>query len=260
MRVVKTQPPISGIHVPDPDIFHNAKVELYPNVELAKVTYSRKKIFKDDGWELHYPEKRRLDFDRREMGENVRDDSLRRAKKRIFGYAMLNKFDYFVTWTLDAKLIDRYDRKEVAKKMQKFLNNAVQRKDLRYIIVPEFHKDGAIHAHGFASGNLNMVNSGKLDRAGRTIYNVRDWKWGFTTAVRISGDYQKASYYITKYVNKASQMIFGNFYYAGGRGLIRQPETLLFDAEFDDIEAKEYEIEEAKNAFKYEDVDRSDNP
>jgi hypothetical protein len=187
------------------------------------------------------------------MGTDSRGDSIRRAKERVKDYAKLNDFEYFFTWTLDPAKIDRYDPKEVAKKMQRFLKDKVRHNNLRYIIVPELHKDGAIHAHGFVSGDLKMVNSGKRDRAGRVIYNMKQWKLGFSTAIRIDGNYEKACYYITKYVEKKTKMIFGNFYYAGGHGLIRLPETHLFDADFDEIEAKEYQCKEFPVNFKYED-------
>jgi hypothetical protein len=176
---------------------------------------------------------------------------------RVFEYAMLNDFEYFFTWTLDKELIDRYDPKEVAEKMQAFLRNKVQRNNLKYIVVPEHHKDGAIHAHGFFSGDLKMKNSGKLDSKGRTIWNILDWKYGFSTAVRISGSYEKACQYITKYIEKCDKMIFGNFYYAGGHGLIREPETHLFDSEFREVNAETYNIEIAEDfnlLFKYKDM------
>jgi hypothetical protein len=234
------------------DIGYNAKVKMFPRVGVCKVTYCDRPIFREPGWE-DVDGQQREDYERGAMGENSRADSIRRAKKRVFEYAMLNDFEYFITWTLDKEKIDRYDKKEVAEKMRNFLRNMVQRKSLHYIIVPELHKDGAIHAHGFVSGDFDMHDSGKKDRAGRKIYNIKDWKYGFSTAVKIDGDPQKASYYITKYVEKADKMIFGNFYYAGGRGLIRQSETRLFDAVFDEIEAEHYRVKEAGASFKYED-------
>ena len=62
--------------------------------------------------------------------------------------AFCNRFDYFLTWTLDPKLIDRYDPEIVGKKVRSFLTNASNRKGFQYIVVPELHKDGAIHLHG----------------------------------------------------------------------------------------------------------------
>jgi hypothetical protein len=251
--VTKMQPPIFRAY--SNDIYHNARLKQFPRVNLSKITYCSRAIFRESGYEeVEGYEKKRVEYERGRMGEDVRADSLRRAKMRVFEYAMLNNFEYFITWTLDPQKIDRYNPKEVAEKMRAFLRNKVQRNNLRYIIVPELHKDGAVHAHGFVSGDLKMVNSGRRDRSGRTIYNMKQWKLGFSTAIRIDGDYQKACHYITKYVEKADKMIFGNFYYAGGHGLIRQPEKHLFDALFDGVEEKEYTVEAAKAAFKYEDI------
>jgi hypothetical protein len=235
------------------EIYHNAKVKLFPRVDLAKVTYCSRSIFKDPGWEAQDDRWKREDYGRAAMGANAHDDSIRRAKERVKEYAMLNPFEYFITWTLDPGKIDRYDQKEVAKRMQRFLKDKVRHNNLMYVIVPELHKDGAIHAHGFVSGDLKMVNSGKRDRAGRVIYNMKQWKLGFSTAIRIDGNYEKACYYITKYVEKKTKMIFGNFYYAGGHGLIRHPEKHLFDADYMDVEATEYHCNDFPISFKYED-------
>ena len=239
------------------EIYHNARMKKFPKVGVLRMTYSRKAVFKEPGWESSSPSPR-LGYDRGKMGENPSEESMRRAKNRVFEYAMLNKFEYFFTWTLNKELIDRYDPAVVSKKIQIFLRNAVARKNLRYVLIPEYHKDGAIHLHGLVSGDLKMKKAlrpngtPRRDRSGRTIWNICDWRWGWSTAIRLDGSYEKASQYITKYIEKCDKMIFGNFYYAGGHGLIRNPEIHLFDADFDAIEGKEYEVEEARNAFKYE--------
>jgi hypothetical protein len=236
------------------EITHNTRAKLYPLQGLVKFTYCSSPVFREPGWELIDPPKRD-DYERGKRGENVREDSLRRSKGRVFDYAMLNQFEWFCTWTLSKERINRYDPKEVAEKMQNFLANKVQRKDLKYIIVPEYHKDGAIHAHGFMSGNLTMHNSGKRDAVGRAIFNVEDWKFGFTNAVRISGNYQKACHYIKKYISKKGRMIFGNFYYAGGHGLIRAADCILGDTDYRSIDAKEFCVEEAGVSYKYRDYE-----
>jgi hypothetical protein len=231
---------------------YKSKIRLYPATGLQKATYCNMKMFRNPDEEFNIGTDRE-DYDRAAMGENVSDDSLRRAKERVFDYAMLNGFDYFFTWTLNKELIDRYDRKVVSEKIQNFLSNKVQRNNMRYIVVPEFHKDGAIHAHGLCSGDFNLVDSGKRDRAKRRIYNVLDWKWGFSTVIRLDGSYEKACYYITKYIQKKGKMVFGNFYYAGGHGLIRQPETLYFNGKFEDVEAPEVSVKGVAVGFKYQD-------
>lgn len=127
----------------------------------------------------------------------------------------------------------------------------VQRKDLKYLLVPELHKSGRIHFHALMCGNLTLVESGHYDKALRTIYNVIDWKYGFTTAVKIDGCYEAMCKYITKYITKDLKKITGNFYYSGGHGLIRLPDIIYSDIEFDTFDAKEYIVPNIFSKVKY---------
>lgn len=85
------------------------------------------------------------------------DDSLRfeaslvRSKSRVMQLGFNNKWDYFVTLTLDERKVDRYDYKSVIKVLLKFFDDYKQRKSnfFRYPVIPEQHKDGAWHFHGF---------------------------------------------------------------------------------------------------------------
>ncbi len=73
-----------------------------------------------------------------------------------------------------------------------------------YLVVPELHKDGkAYHFHGLFSNidNLGLVDSGKVDKNGNTIYNVGKYKFGFTTAERIR-DLGRSCSYLSKYITK----------------------------------------------------------
>lgn len=151
-----------------------------------------------------------------------------RALKRLFDYSYCNEgvFDLFITMTCDGKKVDRYDIDKVYwDKLRHFLDNRVQRKGLKYLIVPELHKDGAVHFHGLInSGAVQLKDSGhKVWKRGlsynKRIYNITDWKVGFTTAVRLSGDHENVAKYITKYITKQTSggMIGGRYYYHGGK-------------------------------------------
>lgn len=156
------------------------------------------------------------------------EQSRRRAYRNVFDYAACNDdvFDLFVTITLDKECIDRYDIKQIYPKFKAFLSNHVQRNGLAYVIVPEYHKDGAIHFHGLINSSaVKLKDSGKrywkrnTPCYGQRIYNVTDWKFGFTTAVKLKGDYTNVCKYITKYVMKQAEggMIGGRYYYHGGK-------------------------------------------
>lgn len=166
--------------------------------------------------------------------------SMRRAKSKVRDLAICNSFEYFFTVTIDPKLLDRYDAKAVYSKVRTFLSHMVQRKDFSYLIVPEYHeqKSGedrpAIHLHGLC--NLGEVRierargkSGRrLTKGGRPIYNILDWKYGFSTCSPIDPDtYERAVNYVVKYITKGngeSGKVFGKFY-LHSRNLVKGPNT-----------------------------------
>lgn len=144
------------------------------------------------------------------------DRARRRARTAVRDLALCNEFEWFVTLTLDRRKIDRYDVKEVIRKGSQWLSNAVRRRGLRYVLIPEHHKDGAIHFHGFMSGDLGAVNSGHRDKQGHEIFNLAAWPLGHSAAIRPYGDYHKAVAYCCKYIGKQGEKIGGRWYYSGG--------------------------------------------
>lgn len=220
------------------EVKHNVKVSYYPDGR-DKMTISTKKIFLEKGYELS--EWKEKESKPKNMENETRDDSVRRAKQRVFDISRLNRFKWFVTWTLDAKEIDRYDKAEVSKKLKRYLQDRVKRNAAVYMIIPEYHKDGAIHMHGLLAGNFKMIDSGVKTKGGQTIYNMPDWKLGYSTAIELDDNVGAISRYITKYISKDFKKIFGSFYYAGGRGLMREPPIALYDIDYSEVKAeKEY--------------------
>lgn len=133
-------------------------------------------------------------------------DNYNRAKNKIYDIARCNYWDWFVTFTFSSDYVDRYDYSKCKNKISKWFNNLRSKgvcPDMKYLVVPEQHKDGAWHFHGLFANcdNLCFNDSGKRDRRGRIIYNVGRYKWGFTTATRVS-DTKKASGYLCKYISK----------------------------------------------------------
>lgn len=141
--------------------------------------------------------------------EDEKKESLRisanRTKNTIYYLARSNVWEWFVTFTLDKEKVDRYDYLELSKKVRKTLNNLKSRvaPDLYYLIVPEQHEDGAWHFHGLIGGCAGLVfsDSGKYDDGGNKIYNLDDYKlgWSYATMIR---DTARASSYICKYISK----------------------------------------------------------
>jgi len=245
-------------------IKRNAKLKHYPDSDSLIV--ASRPIFLEAGYELRRdkprargdpdPEPAEKQSKPKNMDNDPRPDSVRRAKQAVMDIIRLNAWvwTHFITWTLDPKEIARNDPKEVSRKLQTFLKNKVQRNNSKHLIIPEFHADGVnIHMHGLISGDYKMVDSGKKTKDGKTIYNMSDWKLGYTTAIPLDGNITKISRYVTKYLSKDFRKIFGRFYYYGGKGLIRKPPTTLYDLDFGKVEAKIYTPNEFVS-FKYKDL------
>ena len=185
------------------------------------------------------------------------------AHRRLYDKIQCNRqLNLFVTLTLNEQEISRTDYGEIIKKLSTWLDNRVRRDHLAYILVPEYHKDGkSIHFHGVMNENgLHLVNSGHK-RNGKTVYNVEDFPYGFTTAIRITnpknGDAGDAiSKYVHKYMSKALKevghdlekaralKIGGRYYLSGGALTQAQFKYAHFDfLAVDEIEG--FRIEEA---------------
>lgn len=145
------------------------------------------------------------------------DCNIRRAKNRIKEVVLCNDWDYFMTLTLDKRKYDRYNLPKYIKDLSQFIRDLRKKlnRDIKYLLVPEMHKDGAWHMHGFIKGlcisdvELFKVDSkipfyikDKLEK-GQLVYRWLDYekKFGFCDLEPIR-DKERASSYVTKYVTK----------------------------------------------------------
>lgn len=190
--------------------------------------------------------------------------SVRRARKAVVDLARSNEWAYFVTLTLSPDRVDRYDFSAIWRHLRHWLDNCVRRKGLAYILVPEHHKDGAIHFHGFFNDALKATDSGTMSIPGRkapvrvrseaqraafermgghAVYNLPDWGWGFSTAIRLYGERDAAIHYVCKYIGKEMggpeqagipEKIGGRWYYSGGA--LQRPAVEWFDVDVRDWE------------------------
>lgn len=121
----------------------------------------------------------------------------------IYDYARNNDFTYFVTLTFNPEKVNRYSCEETYEKMRNWLNRMRKKfPDLRYLGVPELHKDGAFHFHFLMSEHIKSVLSDSKKRHnGRVIYNVDTYRFGWTTAMEIY-DKSKIPSYMVKYITK----------------------------------------------------------
>lgn len=163
------------------------------------------------------------------------NQSLNRTKNNIYYLARSNTWEYFFTLTFNQQVWDSADYELVVKLLGKFLNNFKNRKnkDLLYLFVPELHKDGEhYHFHGLVSNceQMNFVDSGHVTSTGEVIYNVSDWKYGFSTATIVQ-DTDRVSGYITKYVTKDMCRVLKNKrrYYVSGNAERAETKLCVLD-------------------------------
>lgn len=161
------------------------------------------------------------------------DRAQRRARAAVRDLALSNPMRFFVTLTFDRRKVDRWDDREVMRVTKHWLDNAVRRHGLAYVLVPERHKDGAIHFHGFFNDAFSGVDSGLRTARGQIIYNLPAWPWGFTTAMEVYGEYAAAVSYCCKYISKGTEKVGGRWYYHGG-DLVR-PEVEYINTDWDEV-------------------------
>lgn len=143
--------------------------------------------------------------------------SINRSIQTIYKYAQANQWEYFVTLTFrrDSN-VDVYNYSECVKKLTAWLHNQRRKcPDLKYLFVPEMHKDGAFHFHGLIANcaGLTFSDSGRVAIGNKaykrtkenqhfpTIYNMDNWKYGWSTATAVVSSCKSASY-ICKYITK----------------------------------------------------------
>lgn len=194
--------------------------------------------------------------------------SKRRAKSKLLDFALCNNFECFVTLTLDKNCIDRHDYNAVIKKLNTWLDNRVRRNGLKYVGVPELHKDGAIHYHLLCNDTLNTIYSGTVIRPTggkpvkestairqgfsldecRNVYNIKDWILGFSTMYYTYGPVQRVANYIVKYITKGDEKIGGRWYYSGGK--LIKPVYKYDRVSYDDVSDYDYDIDCSGGLFK----------
>ena len=171
-------------------------------------------------------------------GENETrlSQSLSRTRRRIYEIAACNTWTWFFTGTLDAEKCDRNDLNGTFKKLSQFFRDYRKKQHgekLRYLIVPEQHKNGAWHFHGLLEGltedELHKFTEDerlplrilRTIKGGTDVYEWREYsaRFGYTTLTRVR-DCRAVSAYVTKYITKdmvaahIAQGKQGHLYYA----------------------------------------------
>ena len=247
-------------HLSADDVKVNARIRYLPDESGVFRPYEllvfSKRTFLPSGWEAssRYGSHKRDDdinalFDAVEASEisqkENRRKSFNRARNNLFNYSMsTTAFNCFVTLTFDAQKIDRFDYKAIIAALNTWLDNRVRRKGLVYVLVPEYHKNGAIHFHGLCNFEAlktvraNSPYSGKplYDTKGRPKYNISDFPLGHTVVIPLSGENARVATtkYVYKYITKSEGKMIGGRYYLSG-GDLGRPKYRLLNLNYSDV-------------------------
>lgn len=154
-------------------------------------------------------------------GERGHDSKLResliRSRTKIFELAMCNEWELFCTFTIDPEKYDRYNLKTYYNDFGEYISNFNRNHNcsIKYMLIPEMHKDGAWHMHGFIMGlpryylrrfSLKEKLPKYIRKKLKEGQNVYDWvsyriRFGFCDFEYIRNR-EAASKYITKYITK----------------------------------------------------------
>lgn len=167
------------------------------------------------------------------------ESSLSRTKSIIFELAMCNDWEYFVTLTLNPEYHDRSDLNTYKKKLSTWIKNynRLHETKIKYLLIPEQHKDGNWHMHGLimklpiehlqefkAEQNLPL----KMLKAIVKGYIIYNWPayakaFGYISISKIRNA-ESVSKYITKYITKdlvKSRISLNDHLYYASQGLKR---------------------------------------
>lgn len=238
-------------------VFVNGRVKVNPLTgEIMEAVVASRPIFKAiAGAEAREKKERSESVPGSEDGKSR---AAARARRQVFELCACNDLDLFFTLTLDKNHIDRYDYKAAVERLRVYFSNRVQRHGLKYVAVPELHQDGAIHFHGLCNSEaVGLTDSGRRWK-GRPVYNL-DWKVGFSTGVKLVGDYDRVCGYIAKYVTKATGggTIGGRYFYHGGA--LAHPHVQHFNGAGAPLTGHRVEVPDAGLALLYVDLSNPEN-
>lgn len=158
--------------------------------------------------------------------------AVRRVRQRVYDLIKCNPdLDAFVTLTYSPEMVNKSDYEDCYPYMKNWLSNAVQRRGLRYICVPELTKKGDVHFHAICNWEalqlaeaINPHTGEPVRHKGDKVYNLTDWHAGFSTVQRIrrrkDGDdtTEAVARYMWKYMGKnLGAKVGGRYALTGGK-------------------------------------------
>lgn len=210
------------------------------------------------------------------------DNNLRRAFAAVEELALCNDWMLFATLTIDKTKYDRKDLGKIMKDLAQLLRDMRKKYGTRcaYLLVPEQHKDGAWHLHGFFEDlpseelseftlqqHLPYAIRDRL-KDGKQLYTMPSYqtKFGFCSFERIENQ-EAAAYYCTKYITKDSVRMVtelnAHSYYCS-QGLKRKEvvavgDVIGFEPDFENEYCSIKTFDNAEDALQYIDNGEENN-
>lgn len=194
----------------------------------VKIAYS--KTMRESGWEDEREFVKKGSVNSEKLACN-----LARAKTMVREYALCNPWDWWCTFTIDPKKYNRKNLDAYFKDFSKFLNNynrCEEEHRVKYLLVPEQHKDGAWHIHGFIKGIKPQDIF--VNEHGYLSWKQYHKKFGYISMAKLK-DQERASSYILKYMTKNTDKnvsaLHKHLYY-NSKGLEKATELYRGTAEY----------------------------
>ena len=209
----KNEKNASGLNV-SPEMIkycHDNNIDLIKGIFDGSITYS---MFRGlDRQRLYECAVKEKDWEKINKFKKNYDDSTKRTAKRIRQIAFNNPWNMFVTFTASSEKVDRYDFEKTSTLLREqlaYLVKKCKRKNIevKYLVIPEMHKDGAYHFHGMLYvDDIDRFFQYECDTIlvnGKENKNIKLFtkKVGFND-VQIIRNEMRATKYITKYISKS---------------------------------------------------------
>jgi len=137
--------------------------------------------------------------------------SLSRSRSLVLQYALANEWDFFFTGTLDERKQNRFDIGSYVNRLSQFIRDCRKKydADIKYLLVPERHQDGAWHVHGLLSGIplaflaafIRGVHPDRLVDGDYLNWPDYQAKFGYCSLGHVK-DPVKVAFYVSKYITK----------------------------------------------------------
>lgn len=179
--------------------------------------------------------------------ERKEEENQSRAMQIIYDLARSNSWDWFVTLTFSPVFCDRSRFEEVVPLLGRF-TDIIRHNGCKWLLVPDVHDDGCYHFHGLIKGSLNLevainphTGAQMFDESGREIYNIINYRYGFSTVTAVD-DVARVSSYMTKYITKKVKVPKGFKRYWASKKLERPEvrDAVWFPEQFSDLIQKRY--------------------